>query len=316
MFIDEIAVTLIGGHGGAGIVSFGKMAHSGPDGGNGGKGGDVYLVAESDLSLLSQFTRKNVFAGEPGSPGGKNKRSGKMGSDLEIKLPIGTSVIDKSTGKSVIELKKIGQRELVVTGGKGGWGNYMFRNPRRTTPEFAQPGLNGEKKELILNLRLIAKYGFVGLPNAGKSSLLNELTNTKVKTANYAFTTLSPNLGVIDGEVIADIPGLIEGSSSGKGLGTSFLKHISKVKVLLHCIASDSEDPKNDYKIIRTELGNFNKRMLKKKEIILLTKSDLVPQDKLSEIQAKFKKYSDKVITVSIHNWDSLENLRNLIKRV
>lgn len=313
MFIDEVTVTISGGHGGAGIVSFGKMAHSGPDGGNGGRGGDVYVKAENDLTLLSQFTRKNYYVAESGLPGGKNKRTGADGNDLNITLPIGTSIIDNLDGKVILELTKPGQQELLCKGGKGGKGNYEFRSPRRTTPEFAQPGLPGVHKVVVLNLKIIATFGFIGLPNAGKSSLLNELTNAKAKTANYSFTTLTPNLGVLNGKVIADIPGLIEGSSKGRGLGISFLKHIDKVKVLLHCIASDANDPQNDYNIVRSELGQYSKRLLKKKEIILLTKSDLTSEAVLKKLQTKFKKYSADTLQISIHNWESLATLKTLL---
>jgi len=313
MFIDVAEITIGGGHGGAGIVSFGKMAHSGPDGGSGGKGGDVYFVAEPDLTLLSQFTRKTFFSAEPGAPGGKNKRTGKDGKDLEIKLPLGTTIIDRKTSKELFELKKSGQKELISSGGIGGRGNYEFRSPRRTTPQFAQSGLPGEKKDLILNLKLIADFGLIGLPNAGKSSLLNELTNANAKIANYSFTTLSPNLGVINGKIIADIPGLIEGASAGKGLGISFLKHIEKVKVLLHCLSVESQDPLSDYKIIRKELDKYNKLLLTKKEVVLLTKSDLVSPKDLAKIQTKIKNYSDNTLEVSIHDWESLEKLKKIL---
>jgi GTPase len=313
MFIDKVEISISGGHGGPGLVSFGKMAHSGPDGGNGGKGGDAYILAESDLTLLSQFSMETVFSAEDGHPGGKNKRTGRDGDDLVLKLPVGTTIIDKESGKNLFELTKVGQKELISEGGKAGRGNYEFRSPRRTTPMFAQPGLPGEKKELILDLKLIASFGLVGLPNAGKSSLLNELTNANAKTADYSFTTLSPNLGVLNGRVIADIPGLIEGASGGRGLGISFLKHIEKVKVILHCLSVNSENPIKDYKIIRHEMQKYNKKLLDKKEILLLTKSDMVDHKKLKQMTLKMKKYSDHIFTVSIHDWESLEYLKKIL---
>ncbi|CAN5287280.1 GTPase ObgE [soil metagenome] len=313
MLIDKAEVTFKGGHGGAGIVSFGKMAHSGPDGGNGGKGGDLYVVASSDITLLNQFSAEQDFEAGNGFKGGDLKKSGKGGKDLEIILPIGTSIIDKNTGIEIMSLDKVGQKELLCVGGKGGKGNWEFRGPKNTTPEFAQPGLPGEKKELILSLKLIADFGFIGLPNAGKSSLLNEVTNAKVKTANYAFTTLSANLGVLNGKYIADIPGLIEGASAGRGLGISFLKHIEKVGLLLHCVATDSIDPEKDYETIRTELGAYNSELLKKPEIILLTKSDLVEPKVLKDLIKKMKAKNKNVLPISIHDWDSIIELKKTL---
>ena len=313
MFIDETEVAFIGGHGGAGAVSFGKKMGSGPDGGNGGGGGDIYLLADTDITLIDQFTRKVVFEAGDGYRGGRNRKSGKDGADFEIKLPVGTSVVDKKSGRLLFEIKKVGQRELLCKGGKGGRGNYEFRNPQRTTPEFAQPGLPGEKKEVILNLKLIANYGLIGLPNTGKSSLLNELARTKAKTANYPFTTLTPNLGVFKGKVIADIPGLIEGASAGRGLGVSFLKHIEKVGTLLHCITSESADPLKDYKVVRKELENFNTKLAEKPEILLITKSDLVDRKTLNIMKKQLNKKTKAVLAVSIHDWDSQEKLKNVL---
>ncbi len=313
MLIDEADITLQGGHGGAGIVSFGKKMGSGPDGGNGGKGGNIYFLGVNDITLLTQFTHQTAFEAGLGHPGGRNRKSGKDGVDLVIMLPVGTTVIDKKTNKILFEMQSIGQRELICKGGKGGRGNYEFRNPRRTTPEFAQPGLPGEKKSLKLILKLIADFGLIGLPNAGKSSLLNELTNAKAQIANYPFTTLTPNLGVFKGKVIADIPGLIEGASEERGLGVSFLKHIEKVGVLLHCISSETIDPVADYKTILEELKNYNKELLKKSEIILITKSDLTDSHNIEKIVKKIKNKTKKVLIVSIHDWESIEKLKTVL---
>src|SRR5258706_1430388 len=276
MLIDRAEIVLKGGHGGAGIVSFGKMTKSGPDGGNGGRGGDLYVKAVSDLTRLNQFSQKTIFEAQNGFNGGADKMTGRGGKDLEILLPVGTSLIDQDTGKTLVELTKIDQKELVCIGGIGGRGNWEFRGPRNTTPMQSEPGRAGEEKRVIVELKLIAKYGFIGLPNAGKSSLLNELTNARAKIGNYAFTTLSPNLGVYNDEVIADIPGLVEGAHVGKGLGISFLKHIEKVSMLLHCIDVTNENPLHDYETVRKELGAYNKKLLSKKEVVLLTKSDLI----------------------------------------
>ena len=315
MFKDEAEISVRGGRGGAGIVSFGKKMGSGPDGGNGGHGGGVYLVAVNDITLLTQFSTQTVFEAEAGAVGGRNRKTGKDGGDLVIMLPVGTTVIDKKTKEILFEMKRIDQRELICKGGKGGRGNYEFRSPRRTTPEFAQKGLPGEKKNLILNLKLIADFGLIGLPNAGKSSLLNELTNAKSKVAHYPFTTLIPNLGVFNGKVIADIPGLIEGASEGRGLGVSFLKHIEKVSILLHCISSETTDPQADYKIIRKELGHYNKELLKKPEIILITKSDLTDQKTIEKVMKKLKNKAKNVLPVSVYDWESIEHLKTIIIR-
>jgi GTPase len=310
MLIDRAEIILRGGQGGNGIVSFGKMTKSGPDGGNGGNGGDLYVRAVSDMTLLNQFGPKTEFDAERGVSGGQDKMTGRRGKDLEILLPVGTSLIDMETGRTIVELTKVDQRELVCKGGKGGRGNWEFRSSRNTTPKEAESGKPGEERRVIVELKLIAEYGFIGLPNTGKSSLLNELTNAKAKTGNYSFTTLSPDLGVYKGKVIADIPGLIEGASHGRGLGISFLKHIEKVRILLHCISLESKDPVDDYKTVRNELGSYNKKLLNKDEIILLTKRDLVDDKTAAKFEKVFLKKSKNVIPISIHDFESLEKLK------
>lgn len=310
MLIDKIEVLFKAGHGGAGKISFGKMKRSGPDGGNGGRGGDFYLKASSDITLLNQFSHKTIFTAGDGFPGEKKNKTGKGGEDFEVSLPVGTSLVDKKTGEVVLELNKIGERILLFKGGKGGRGNREFRSPTRQAPQIAQKGLPGEGKSLILSLKLIADFGLVGLPNAGKTSLLNELTRAQAKIANYPFTTLTPNLGVFEGRFLADIPGLIEGASEGKGLGISFLKHIEKVEVILHCISTESSDVIGDYKTVRGEMEKFNPELIKKEEIILLTKSDLVDKKIQADLVKKLKKVAKKVLPVSIHDWESLEKLK------
>lgn len=302
MLLDKVDVTFCAGNGGNGKVSFKKLGR-GPDGGNGGRGGDLYVTASSDLTILNQFTQKDYLAAENGIPGGDNIKSGHKGDDLTITLPVGTSLVNRDTGNVVLELTEVGQTVKLLKGGDGGHGNWEFRSARNTTPMKAQKGFPGEIMNLTLNLKLIADYGLIGLPNAGKSSLLNELTNSNAKIGNYAFTTLSPNLGVINSKIVADIPGLIEGASDGKGLGVNFLKHIEKVKVIIHCIDATSDDYDRDYKIVRNELKKYNPEMLKKKEVILLTKSDLVEEIK------PFK----NAVHVSIHDLESINKVKKLL---
>lgn len=312
MFVDEADIVLRAGHGGAGKVSFFPGLKSGPDGGNGGKGADIYVRATTDITVLRQFTTKRVITAQNGEAGQSNRKFGKDGKDTVVLLPIG-SVIKNQLDNQAIELTKPDEKILICKGGLGGRGNFEFKSSRKTTPMYAQPGLPGEEKHLQIVLKLIADFGLIGLPNAGKSSLLNALTKTDVKTAAYPFTTLEPNLGVLDKKIFADIPGLIEGASSGKGLGIKFLKHIEKTDILLHCIAADSPDVRFDYQTVINELKAFSENLVKKSQIILLTKSDLVTKQQLKEALSKLKTFKHKIIAVSIHDWDSLEALKQVL---
>lgn len=317
MFIDEADVLIKGGHGGAGKVSFYKKRR-GPDGGNGGKGGSIYIKATSNLAALNRFNAEKVIEAQNGEAGGSNKKYGKDGSDLEILLPIGTTVLDKKTGE-VWEITDENERILIAKGGLGGRGNFEFRSSSNTTPEYAQPGLPGQERSLHLTLKFLADFGLIGLPNSGKSSLINELTASKSKVANYPFTTLEAVLGVMDvppsarqGKIIADIPGLIEGAGEGKGLGFKFLKHIEKVTVILHTISCESENPLKDYEVVKDELKKYNPELLKKEEIILLTKSDLLDKSDLDKKIKQLSKLKKKIIPVSIYNFESIEKLKSL----
>ncbi len=313
MLIDEAFIIFRAGHGGPGKVSFYPGEKAGPDGGNGGRGGDIYLVATSDLTALRPYTTKKVKAAENGKPGGSFLKFGPDGKDLEVVLPVGSVITDQNSGKT-IELTKPGEKILFAQGGLGGRGNYEFRSSRRTTPEFAQPGLPGEEKPCTILLKLIADYGFIGLPNAGKSSLLNELTAASVKVANYPFTTLEPNLGTLaNGKIIADIPGLIEGAHEGKGLGIKFLKHIEKVSMLLHCLPADSPDILKDYQTVRSELEEYNPLLLQKPEIIIITKFDTVDTKTLNMLEKSLKKLKKEIIKVSIYDYESIELLRKTL---
>jgi GTP-binding protein len=312
VFIDETQITLTAGHGGAGCVHFGRKSMTGPDGGNGGKGGDIYIKVTSDLKVLSRYPRGKVLTAEDGDKGGRNRLSGKNGKDLEIVLPLGTGITDIAAGIET-EFNDVNQRVLICQGGKGGWGNYEFKSSLNTSPTRAQPGLPGESKTFRVNLKLIAQYGLIGLPNAGKSSILNQLTNANVGVGAYPFTTLEANLGVHKDKIIADIPGLIEGASKGRGLGTKFLKHIEKVSMLLHCIVSDSPDVLEDFQIVNTELEQFNPKLLEKKQMILLTKTDLVDAKKLKRQTDSLKPLGFPIYPVSIYDWDSFNNLEKAL---
>ncbi len=318
MLIDEVKIQIIAGKGGDGLASFNKTKMSlGPTGGSGGKGGNVYLEGISDLSAFRQFRFKKTFKAEDGKIGSAQLRDGTSGKDLILKVPIGT-VITGLKNRQTIEVIKIGQRVLIASGGKGGKGNFHFKSSRNTTPKQFELGELGDNLKINLELKLIADVGFIGLPNVGKSSLLNELTKAKSKVANYAFTTLEPNLGVYYELILADIPGLIEGASLGKGLGIKFLKHIERTKTLFHFISTESIDPILDYKKVRNELDEYNKNLLTKKEYIFLSKKDLIDDLKIEKTINDFKKIEKEIIPISIIDLDSIKKvqkiLNNLIK--
>lgn len=312
MIVDEADIICTAGHGGRGKVSFGRAFRSGPDGGNGGKGGDIYFSVTSDLTGLNRFMSDSKVVAPDGEPGGSKNSYGKNGLDIEISLPLGTEITNIETGET-IEFTDLEQRVRICKGGKGGRGNYEFKSGRNTRPEYAQPGLPGEVKSFKVILKYLAEFGLIGLPNAGKSSLLNELTNANAVIGAYPFTTLEANLGVYHGKVIADIPGLIEGASSGRGLGTKFLKHIEKVKMLLHCVAADSVDIVKDYKTIMTELKQFDPEVAAKPQVIILTKTDMVDAQVLSQQTKKLAKFKLPIHPVSIHDSESLERLKQIL---
>ena len=296
MLIDNVIIKTGGGDGGKGAVAFNKnMMSLGPVGGSGGNGGNVYVEGVADLSALRQFRFKKEFFAENGLNGRGQFCDGNDGEDIILKIPTGTVVknltakiepisapTDGSTIWDEFEILKIGERILIAKGGHGGKGNFLFRSPKNTSPVRFQLGLPGEKFEISLELKLIADVGFIGFPNAGKSSLLNELTAAKSKVANYPFTTLEPNLGVYYELILADIPGLIEGASIGKGLGIKFLKHIERTKILFHFISAESENLEKDYQIIRNELKNII-LIWQKAGIFISDKSDLLPPIELKK---------------------------------
>ncbi len=309
MLIDDVTIKVKAGDGGKGKVSFNSnMKSLGPTGATGGNGGSLYLEGTDDLGALYQFRNKKDWNAQDGEDGHTQFNDGPDGKDLILKVPLGTVIHPTSPSGlrgTSSEITKRGERILVAKGGKGGKGNFHFRSSTNTSPKEFEEGTPGEQFTVRLELKLIADVGLIGLPNVGKSSLLNELTRAKSKVANYQFTTLEPHLGAYYGGIIlADLPGLIEGAASGKGLGIKFLRHVERTKVLFHCIAADSPDPEADYQTVRTELGNFNKALLDKPEYIFITKSDLgVP-----------KNFNRKFLPVSIHNMDSLKEIENILK--
>lgn len=311
MFIDEAEIKVEGGHGGAGKVSFFAMK-SGPSGGNGGRGGDVYAVVNSNLPSLRRYVEKTSFKAKNGMPGQSNRKEGLNGADLYLQVPIGTTIIDLDTGAET-ELSVQNPQVFLCHGGIGGRGNDAFKTSTYQTPRHAEPGKPGKERRFKLIQKLIADYGLIGLPNAGKSSLLNVLTEANVRTAPYPFTTLEPNLGAFNGKIIADIPGLIEGASTGKGLGIKFLRHIEKVKLLLHCISVESEDVVHDYETVMKELEQYNGKMLEKPTTILLTKTDLVTPEEVQKKVKQLKKLKKEVIALTILDDESLLPLKKML---
>ncbi len=285
MFVDKVQVIVKAGDGGDGIVSFRHEIYvdkGGPDGGDGGRGGNVIAKASRNENTLAKYRFNKLIKAENGKKGGGQKKRGRSGEDLIVEVPVGTVIMHDEI--IVADLSEDGAEHIIAKGGDGGYGNAHFTSSVRQAPKVAEKGEQGDQYDLIFELRMIADIGLVGLPNAGKSTFLSVVTNARPEIANYPFTTLVPNLGVVDLDktkslLIADIPGLIEGASGGKGLGDEFLRHVSRCQVLLHLIDSSSEDIAKDYKIIRKELENHSPDLANKKEVIALTKIDLVDSD-------------------------------------
>ena len=316
MLTDDVTIKVRGGKGGKGTVAFSNVKMSlGPTGGSGGSGGSVYLEGVSDLSALNQFRYRKELAAENGENGKTKLNDGADGKDIVLKVPVGTVAHNLSTGKD-FEVISIGQRLLLAKGGRGGKGNFDFRSSTNTTPLEFQEGLPGKEYELRLELKLIADVGFVGLPNVGKSSLLNRLTSAKNKVANYPFTTLDPNLGVYYELVLADLPGLIEGSSRGKGLGIKFLRHIERTRTLFHLISAESADPVKDYQIVRNELGAHNKDLLLKQEYVFLSKADLADKKEIEKKLDELKKIGREAIPISIIDDESIKRVEEILREI
>ena len=316
MLIDDITIKVRAGNGGRGAVAFDKNKLAlGPTGGNGGRGGSVYVTAVSDIGALDQFRHNNEVSAGDGERGRAQFVDGADGANVVLRLPIGTVIHNLGTGEDT-ELMRLGEEVRIASGGRGGKGNYKFRSPTNTTPQEFQPGGAGETFELHLELKLIADVGFVGFPNVGKSSLLNELTRAKAKVANYKFTTLEPNLGAYYDLILADIPGLIEGAAEGKGLGMKFLRHIERTRTLFHFVAADSEDPAADYHAIRRELGEYNKALLEKIEYVFLSRSDTVDASLSKKKIAALKKRNPHVTAISIYDDVNLEAVKKILNKL
>ena len=296
MFIDELIIKAKAGNGGDGVVRWRRekfVSHGGPAGGNGGRGGDIYMRAVRDLSLLSKYTGSKEFTAESGNAGEKRSKYGKDGKDLYIDVPVGAKVTEQERGR-VYVFDTEGETHKILLGGRGGLGNEYFKSSTNRSPEESTKGKIGEEGIFTIELSLIVDAGFAGLPNAGKSTLLNALTNTAVRVGAYPFTTVEPHLGELYGFILADIPGLIEGASEGKGLGHKFLRHIQRTKMILHCVSLENENPLDTYEIIRSELKKFDSELLKKDEWILLTKSDLCTEESVRSVVNSFTRQGFK----------------------
>ncbi|MFL0195784.1 GTPase ObgE [Clostridium sp. WILCCON 0269] len=303
MFVDRAEIFVKSGNGGNGAISFRRekyVPRGGPDGGDGGKGGDVILTVDPDITTLLDFAYKRKYSAEKGENGSGSKCFGKNGEDLYIKVPLGTVIRDVSTNKIMTDLSHVGDRYVVVKGGKGGRGNVRFTTAVRQAPDFAEPGMPGEERYILLELKILADVGLLGFPNVGKSTLLSVVTKAAPKIANYHFTTLSPNLGVVNipgvqGFVIADIPGIIEGASEGVGLGIDFLRHIERTRLLIHVVdisGLEGRDPYEDFIKINEELKKYDVKLWDKPQIIAANKADVLYDDEIFE---NFKKKVEKL---------------------
>lgn len=315
--IDDVTIRIKAGDGGAGGRAFASYYGSTkrhPDGGDGGNGGNIYFQGTANVSDLSEFRFRKEIVADNGVKGMNKSLDGKNGEDKIILVPLGTTIIDTKTQKTV-EILEENLPVLLATGGLGKPGNHSLPNQPFIYKDN-DASQKGQEKELHLVLNLIADIGLIGLPNAGKSSLLKELTAAVPKIGNYPFTTLEPNLGTLDKIVIADIPGLVEGASAGRGLGIQFLKHIQKTKTLLHCIDASQYNPYESYNTVRSELENYDLKLTSKNEIILLTKIDLVDEKTLKDHILKLKKTKKEILKTSVYDPESIQELKEVLKKL
>ena len=317
-FIDELKIHIASGKGGSGVIRWRHekgVDKAGPAGGNGGKGGDVYLRAIRDIGILARYKNVKGFSAENGQAGMKKSMHGRNGEDLVIDLPIG-SVVKNLETREVFNLIEDGKEIKVLNGGKGGLGNEYFKSSVNRKPEINTEGKVGEEADFYVEVELVADAGLIGLPNAGKSSLINVLTNSKSKIGEYQFTTLEPSLGDMYGYIVADIPGLIEGASEGKGLGHKFLRHIKRTKVLFHCLSLENEDLVKAYKVIRNELKEYSPELAEKKEVVIITKTDLVDKKTLESAVKKVSKLNPEILTVTVLDDDSVKKLKDGLVKI
>ncbi len=315
MFVDEIIIHAKAGDGGDGVVrwrheKFRPMA--GPSGGDGGNGSDVYVRAVKDLNRLAKYTGNKSFVAEGGEAGTNQSQAGSNGADLYIDIPVGSRVTDIERNRS-FELTAVGETQRILKGGNGGLGNEHFKSSTNQSPEQSTKGKKGEDGNFLIEVALMVDIGLIGLPNAGKSTLLNNLTNAKSRIGAYPFTTLEPHLGDLYGFVIADIPGLISGAAAGKGLGHRFLRHVSRTKMLLHLVSLEHEDPVSQYYTIREELSQYDKSLEEKEEWIILTKKDLVKQEQIDSAVEALAKTKKRVLVIGQEDPESFKNLRDTL---
>ncbi len=329
LFIDKIEIKISSGNGGAGCSSFrreAKVPRGGPDGGDGGRGGDVFLVGDSHKHTLLDYKYKKNYIAKNGLPGGGAKCYGKAGAHAVLPVPLGTQVRNRETKELILDIVEEGEYKL-LEGGKGGLGNWHFKNSRQQAPEYAQPGLEGESLEIILELKLLADIGLIGFPNAGKSTLISVLSKARPKVASYPFTTLNPQLGVMEHKhkelVIADLPGLIEGAAEGVGLGHRFLRHAERTSKILHLVSLDPNEEKSPYEryaLIRKELENYSKleeveedekQIDELEERVLLTKADICPLGRQEQVLGEFRKHGINAVVVSSASHQNIEVLKD-----
>ena len=316
-FIDKCKIRVVSGRGGNGMVAWRREKYvdkGGPAGGDGGRGGDVYLIADENMSTLMDFKHKSVFKAEAGENGGIKNMHGACAKDLYIKVPVGTVVKDIKTGNIIADLKTHDQKALVAKGGRGGRGNARFATAQKRAPQFCEPGEPSIERELFLELKLIADVGLLGMPNAGKSTLISRISSAKPKIADYPFTTLIPNLGVVkkrsgDGYVVADIPGLIEGASEGVGLGFDFLRHVERCRFLVHLIDTTEENPFENYKKINLELEKHSEHLANLYQIVVLNKIDAIDEQRKKELLEQFRYVSPDVFEISAVTGENLDKL-------
>lgn len=322
-FVDYVKIHVSSGKGGSGSTHLRRekyVAKGGPDGGDGGRGGNIVFVSDKNLWTLYHFKFKKHFKAESGHNGSKSRSSGANGKDEIIKIPVGTVVKDLESGEILFEPISDNEEKVVVPGGKGGLGNWHFKSSTNQTPKYAQPGLEGHEKQLLLELKVLADVGLVGFPNAGKSTLLSVITDAKPKIANYEFTTLKPNLGIVryrdfKSFVVSDIPGIIEGASEGKGLGHHFLRHIERNSTLLFLISCESRNVIKEYQTLLNELKNYNRELLDKERIVVISKSDLINQKERLAIKNKLKTNLQKIEShfISAVTLEGVVELKDLI---